>query len=109
MWYKVKSSSQISDAAGNSSLWSYRVACFLFVSRALDRSIAVLCARSSLRLATCDLCASVFCFGRKKVSVLQVFYGLGPTVSDFVFSENRLKTVTPFHLTDFKLHTVLFA
>lgn len=106
MWYKVKSSSQISDAAGNSSLWSYRVACFLFVSRALDRSIAVLCARSmaTSRLATC---ARVFFV--KKVSVLQVFYGLGPTVSDFVFSENRLKTVTPFHLTDFKLHTVLFA
>jgi hypothetical protein len=32
--------------------------------------------------------------------VLQVFDGLGPTVSDFGFSENRLKTVTPFHITD---------
>jgi hypothetical protein len=55
------------------------------------------CAVRSLEVATCDLCASVFCFGRKKVSVLQVFYGLGPTVSDFGFSDYRRTDWKPLH------------
>lgn len=71
------------------------LAFYLYLARSIE-----CCAVRSLELAT------YLQLVRKKVSVLQVFYGLGPTVSDFGFSENRLKTVKPFQLTsDF----ILFA
>jgi hypothetical protein len=114
--HNTECSSQIFDAAaGNSSLSSYRVACFLFVSRALDRVLcsavlccavlccAVLCAVRTLELATCEC----FLFFMKKFCSEKGF-GVASfrsawsycTVSDFGYSENRLKTVTPFHITE---------